>query len=185
MPLPAVVWRNVNCMAVERAQAFDLVGMATTLVGPELKPGDPAPDFTLQNNKMQMMSKSDFAGKPMVLSVVPSLDTPVCSMQSKRFNDEAEKLGDNIAFLTISADLPFAQGRWCKANDASNIQTLSDHLDMSFGEAYGTLVKEARIESRAVFIVDSTGTIRYVEYVPKAAQEPDYDAALEALKQVS
>jgi thiol peroxidase len=171
-------------MTVERAGAFDFLG-PKTLVGPELKPGDPAPDFTLQNRKLELVQKNDFAGKPMIISVVPSLDTSVCSTQSKRFDDEASRLGDRVAVLTVSADLPFAQGRWCKENNATNAQTLSDHLDMSFGDAYGTHIKEARVESRAVFIVDAGGTIRYVEYVPQAGQEPNYDAALEALKQVT
>jgi thiol peroxidase len=171
-------------MAVERTGAFDLFG-PKTLIGPELKPGDTAPDFALQNSKLATVTKNDFAGKPLVLSVVPSLDTPVCAKQSKRFNEEAAKLGDAVAVVTVSADLPFAQARWCGANDATNLQTLSDHMHMSFGEAYGTHVKEARIESRAVFVVDASGTIRYVEYVPQAGQEPDYDAVLAALKQVT
>jgi thiol peroxidase len=170
-------------MAVERTGAFDLFG-PKTLIGPELKSGDTAPDFSLLNNKMQTVSKSDFAGKPLVLSVVPSLDTPVCSKQSNRFNEEAAKLGDSVAILTVSADLPFAQARWCGEHNATNIQTLSDHYDMSFGEAYGTHVKEARIESRAVFVVDANGTIRYAEYVPEAGKQPNYDAVLDALKQV-
>ncbi len=170
-------------MAVEREGAFDLFG-PRTLIGPELKSGDPAPDFTLVNNKLKPVSKSNFAGKPMIISVVPSLDTPVCSNQSKRFNEEAANLGDAVAVLTVSADLPFAQSRWCGANDATNLQTLSDHKDMSFGEAYGTHVKDVRIESRAVFIVDKDGIIRYVEYVPAAGQEPDYVAALQAVQQV-
>jgi thiol peroxidase len=170
-------------MAIEREGAFDFFG-PTTLIGPELKPGDPAPDFTLLNGKLKPVSKSDFAGKPMVISVVPSLDTGVCSKQSRRFDEEAAKLGDKVNILTVSADLPFAQGRWCSENDAKNIQTLSDHRNMSFGEAYGTHVKQIRLESRAVFIIDAEGTIRYVEYVPAAGQEPNYDAALEALQQV-
>jgi thiol peroxidase len=170
-------------MAVERAEAFDFLG-PRTLIGPELKPGDTAPDFTLINNKLKPVSKQDFAGKPLVLSVVPSLDTPVCSIQSKRFDEEAASLGDKVAILTISADLPFAQTRWCGDQNATNAQTLSDHMDMSFGDAYGTHVKEARVESRAVFVVDSNGVIQYVEYVPKAGEQPNYDAALAALKKL-
>jgi thiol peroxidase len=171
-------------MTVERTGAFDFLG-PKTLVGPELKPGDPAPDFTLQTRKLDLVSKKDFAGKPMIISVVPSLDTSVCSTQSKRFDDEATRLGDQVSVLTVSADLPFAQGRWCKENNATNAQVLSDHLDMNFGTSYGTHIKEARIESRAVFIVDANGTVRYVEYVPQAGQEPNYDAALQALQQVT
>lgn len=171
-------------MAIERPEAFDLAG-PKTLVGPELQAGDPAPDFTLLNRKLQQVHKSDFAGKPMLISVVPSLDTPVCDLQTKRFDEEAAKLGEKAAMLTISADLPFAQARWCNDNAAKTVEVLSDHFDMNFGTAYGTYVKEARIESRAIFIVDGTGTIRYVEYVPKAGEHPNYDAALAALQQVA
>lgn len=170
-------------MAVERAGAFDFFG-PKTLIGPELKPGDTAPDFRLLNAKMRPVTKADLAGKPMLISVVPSLDTGVCSKQTIRFNQEAAKLSDRVHFLTVSADLPFAQSRWCGANDVKNVQTLSDHFDMSFGSAYGTHVKEARIECRAVFVVDAEGIIRYVEYVPVAGQEPDYDKALNALKDI-
>lgn len=170
-------------MAIERPAAFDFLG-PKTLVGPELKAGDMAPDFTLLNRKLQPVSKSAFAGKPLVLSVVPSLDTSVCSVQSKRFDEEAAKLGDKVAIVTVSADLPFAQGRWCKENDAKTAETLSDHRDMSFGDAYGTHVKEDRIESRAVFVVDASGTVQYAEYVGQAGEQPNYDAALEALQKL-
>jgi thiol peroxidase len=170
-------------MAVEREGAFDFLG-PKTLVGPELKPGDPAPDFTLLNAKLKPVSKSDFAGKPMIISVVPSLDTSVCSMQTKRFDEEAANFGDSLAVITVSADLPFAQKRWCGEHDVSNHQTLSDHREMSFGESYGTHIKEARIESRAVFVVDKAGVIRHVEYVPTAGSEPDYTAVLSAAQQV-
>lgn len=169
-------------MTTERPDAFDLVGTMTTLLGPVLQPGDKAPDFTLKNNQMAPVTLDAFRGKPMLISVVPSLDTGVCSLQTNRFDKEAESLKDQAAFITVSVDLPFAQARWCGANNALNGQTLSDYFDMNFGLAYGTYVKEVRLESRAVFVVDAEGTIRYVEYVPKAVQEPDYDAALNALR---
>jgi thiol peroxidase len=170
-------------MAVERAGAFDFLG-PKTLIGPELNVGDTAPDFTVLNAKLKPVSKSDLAGKPMLISVVPSLDTSVCNKQTIRLNQEATELGDKVHFLTVSADLPFAQARWCGANDVKTIQVLSDHRDMNFGDAYGTHIKEDRVESRAVFVVDATGVIQYVEYVPQAGQEPDYDAALTALRKV-
>ncbi len=170
-------------MTTERADAFDFLG-PRTLVGPELKVGDTAPDFTLINRKLQPVTKSEFAGKPMLISVVPSLDTPVCSTQSKRFDEEASKLGDTVAILTVSADLPFAQSRWCSVNSAESATFLSDHRDMSFGEAYGTLVKDVRVESRAVFVVDANGVIQYAEYVPAGGKQPDYPAVLQALQGV-
>ncbi len=171
-------------MAIERAEAFDFLG-PKTLIGPELKVGDTAPDFTLLNSKLKSVSKSDLAGKPMLISVVPSLDTSVCNRQTLRFNQEAAELSDKANFLTVSADLPFAQGRWCGANDVQSAQVLSDHRDMSFGEAYGTYIKEVRVESRAVFVIDANGTIQHVEYVSAAGQEPDYDLALNALRKLT
>lgn len=171
-------------MTVQRANAFDFFG-PRALTGPELKPGDPAPDFTLLNRKLEPVSRVAFAGKPLVISVVPSLDTGVCSKQTQRFNAEAAARAGQVTFITVSADLPFAQARWCSANGADQIQVLSDHRDMSFGAAYGTLVADLRIESRAVFVVDADGIIRYVEYVPVAGQEPDYEAALAALASIA
>lgn len=170
-------------MTVERTETFDFLGLRT-LIGPELKEGDPAPDFTLLNARLTPVSKSDLAGKPMLISVVPSLDTGVCSKQTVRFNQEASAMGENAAFLTVSADLPFAQGRWCGANEAKHVVTLSDHRDMSFGAAYGVYVKELRILSRAVFVVDAEGVVRYAEYVPVAGNEPDYEAALVVLREL-
>lgn len=168
-------------MTIERPDAFVFFG-PQTVVGPELKPGDKAPDFTLINSKMHQVTLGDFAGKPLLISVVPSLDTGVCSKQTTRFNEEAARLTGQANFITVSADLPFAQARWCGANNADAIQTLSDHRDMSFGAAYGTYVPAYRIEQRAVFVIDRNGVIRYSEYVPVAGQEPNYDAALEVLK---
>ena len=171
-------------MAQERAKAFDFWG-PKTLVGPELKPGDAAPPFKLVKVRGVEVGSDAFAGKPLIISVVPSLDTGVCSMQTRRFNQEAGKLGDQANIITVSADLPFAQARWCGAEGVENLQVLSDHRDMSFGDAYGTHIKELRWESRAVFVVDRDGVIRYAEYVPVAGREPNYDAALAALKELT
>lgn len=170
-------------MTTEREGAFDFLG-SRTLIGPELKPGDVAPDFSLMNAKLKEVTKSDFSGKPMLISVVPSLDTSVCSLQTSRFDSEAANFGDSLAVITVSADLPFAQARWCGEHDANNSVFLSDHREMSFGSAYGTAIKDVRLESRAVFVVDAQGTVRYAEYVPVAGDHPDYVAALQALQDV-
>jgi thioredoxin-dependent peroxiredoxin len=167
-------------MAIERPNAFDWGG-PRTLIGPELKPGDQAPAFSFTKGK-DVIANSNFAGKPLVISVIPSVDTGVCSRQTRRFNEEVSALGDSANILTVSADLPFAQGRWCGAEGLEKIYMVTDHLDMSFGSAYGTYVKDVRIDSRAVFVVDANGIIQYVEYVPIGGQEPNYDTALAALK---
>lgn len=168
---------------ISRPEAFDFFG-PRTLTGPELKPGDPAPDFRLVNTHHQPVTLDSYAGKPLLISVVPSLDTGVCNKQTMRFEDEAAALKNHAYFITVSADLPFAQARWCGFNSAEHIETLSDHRDMSFGAAYGTLVADFRIESRAVFIIDREGIIRYAEYVPNAGQEPDYNKALTTLSAI-
>ena len=168
-------------MPQERAGATTLKGNPFTLIGPELKAGDKAPGFTTVGTDLKEVSLADSKGKVRLLSVVPSLDTPVCDAQTRRFNEEATKLGD-VAIVTISMDLPFAQKRWCGAAGVDKVQTVSDHRDASFGQAYGTLIKELRIESRAIFVVDRNDTIRYVEYVKEVADHPNYDAALAATK---
>jgi thioredoxin-dependent peroxiredoxin len=171
-------------MAQERANAFDFWGLRT-LVGPELRPGDKAPAFTLTKGKNEKISSADFAGKPLVISVIPSIDTGTCSRQTRRFNEEAAALGDKVNILTVSADLPFAQARWCGAEGIDKVVMGSDYIDMSFGDAYGTHIKELRWESRAVFVVDQNGIIQHAEYVPIGGQEPNYDATLAALKELS
>jgi thioredoxin-dependent peroxiredoxin len=171
-------------MAQERANAFDWWG-PRTLVGPELKPGDTAPAFTLTKLKNEKIDSADFAGKPLVISVIPSIDTGVCSRQTRRFNEEAAALGDKVNIVTVSADLPFAQARWCGAEGLDKIVMGSDYLDMNFGDAYGTHIKDLRWESRAVFVVDQNGIVRHVEYVPVGGQEPNYDAALAVLKELA
>jgi thiol peroxidase len=167
---------------MERPGAVTFKGQPLTLVGPELKPGDKAPDFTIIDQSLQPASLKDYAGKVILLSVVPSLDTSICSAQTKRFNEEAAQLPEDVAILTVSMDLPFAQARFCGAENIDRVKVLSDHRDASFAQAYGTLVKELRLESRAIFVIDRDGNIRYVEYVPEIASHPNYDAALQAVK---
>lgn len=168
-------------MLVERPNAFDFFG-PRALTGPELRPGDQAPDFSLITNRFQSVGMEQFAGKPLVISVVPSLDTGVCTRQTARFNQEAAALADRVGFVAVSADLPFAQSRWCGSNGADHIQVLSDHREMSFGARYGTLVGDFRIESRAVFVVDAEGVVRHAEYVPSAGDEPDYGAVMRVVQ---
>lgn len=171
-------------MPSERPGAVTFKGQPLTLVGPELKPGDKAPDFTIIDQSLQPVSLKDYAGRVVLLSVVPSLDTGICSAQTKRFNEEASKLPQDVAILTVSMDLPFAQARFCGAENIDRVKVLSDHRDASFAQAYGTLVKELRLESRAIFVIDRDGIIRYVEYVPEIASHPNYDSALEAVKRL-
>jgi thiol peroxidase len=169
---------------IERAGGVTSKGKPLTVYGNQLKPGDIAPDFTLLGNDMNQVSLSDFHGKIRVISVVTSLDTGLCDLQTRRFNEEAAKLGDDVVILTVSADLPFAQKRWCGAAGVDRVITLSDHRDMNFGNAYGTHVKELRLEQRSVFVVDSEGIVRYTEYVPEIGQHPDYEAALAAVREL-
>jgi thiol peroxidase len=160
-----------------------LKGNPLALEGTELKVGDKAPDATLRKDLVTDAKLSEGNGRNRVISVVPSLDTPVCALQTKRFNEEAGKLPD-VDFYTISADLPVAMSRFCGAEhiDGARLKCWSDHKTMEFGKAYGTLVPALRIESRAVFVVDKTDTIRYVEYVPEIATHPNYDAVLACVK---
>ncbi|MGM7702331.1 thiol peroxidase [Pseudalkalibacillus sp. Hm43] len=152
-----------------------------TLLGNEVNVGDAAPDFTVLANDMSEVTLQDTKGSVRLISVVPSLDTGVCDQQTRRFNEEASKL-DNVNVLTISVDLPMAQKRWCAAAGVDNVQTLSDHRDLSFGRAYGVAIEELRLLARAVFVVDSNDKVTYVEYVSEATNHPDYDAAIEAAK---
>lgn len=169
---------------MERTGATTLQGNPLTLLGPELKVGDKAPDFKAVDDSLQEVTLDSTGGGVRIFSVVPSLDTPVCDAQTKRFNDEAGKLGD-VSIYTFSMDLPFAQKRWCGAMGVDHVKMVSDHRDGSFGEAYGTLIKELRIESRAIFVVDADGTIKHAEYVKEVADHPNYDAALAAARDAS
>jgi len=166
----------------ERKGATERRGTPLTLLGPELKVGDKAPEFTALDNGLNPVKLSDFRGKVVVLASVPSLDTPVCDIETRRFNREAAALGKDVAIVTISMDLPFAQKRWCGAAGVQSVQTLSDHRDAAFGTAYGVLIKELRLLARAVFVVDKGGVLRHVQIVKEMTQEPDYAAALAAVK---
>jgi len=163
-----------------------LKGTQFKLEGPELKVGDKAPDFTLQQKNTSGIVDvhlADYAGKTLLLSVVPSLDTPVCAIQTKTFNERAAQLPDSTAVLTVSTDLPFAQGRFCGAEGIDKIETASDHRDVNFGKSYGVLITEgpfARVLSRAIFVVDPNGTLKHVEYVPEIPDHPNYDSAISA-----
>jgi thiol peroxidase len=150
-----------------------------TLLGSQLKAGDAAPDFKVLANDMSEVTLADSKGSVRLISVVPSVDTGVCDAQTRKFNEAASKL-DNVKVLTVSVDLPFAQKRWCAAAGVENVQTLSDHRDLSFGKAYGTAIEELRLLARAVFVVDSSDKITYVEYVNEVTDHPDYDKAVEA-----
>lgn len=161
-------------------------GKPIKLDGPQLKPGDKAPNVTLKRNLLEDMRLGDTTGKVRILSVVPSLDTTVCAIQTKRFNQEATKL-PNVDILTISVDLPPAQARFCGAEgiDPERIKVLSDHKDVAFGKAFGTLIPDLRIECRAIFVLDKDDTIRHVEYVSEVTQEPNYEAALSCARKLA
>lgn len=159
-------------------------GGPLTLIGPELKAGDAAPDFAAVDTGLKPVDLAKTGTGVRIFSVVPSLDTPVCDMQTRRFNEEAAKL-PNVKIYTISMDLPFAMKRWCGAMGVDKVEMLSDHRTGSFGENYGTMIKDLRIESRAIFVVDQANKLSYVEYVKEVADHPNYDAALAAAKSVA
>ena len=169
----------------ERTGLITFKGNPLTLVGNEVKVGQKAPDAELVANDLAVVKLSSlYAGKVCLLTSVPSLDTPVCDMETRRFNEEAGRLGKDVVVLTVSMDLPFAQKRWCGAAGVQNVQTLSDYRQAAFGKAYGVLIKELRLLARAVFVLDKPGVIRYVELVKEVASEPNYDAALAAAKKL-
>lgn len=153
-----------------------------TLLGTEVKVGDKAPNFSVLANDLSPVTLEDSAGKVRLISAVPSLDTGVCDQQTRKFNEAAAELGENVVVLTLSVDLPFAQKRWCAAAGIENVQTLSDHRDLSFGQAYGVAIEELRLLARAIFVVDAQDNVTYVEYVSEATTHPDYEAAIAAVK---
>jgi thioredoxin-dependent peroxiredoxin len=167
-------------MTTERKGAFQFKG-PVTLLGNEVKVGDTAPDFTVLANDLSEVTLASSKGTVRLISVIPSIDTGVCDAQTRRFNEEAAKL-DNVTVYTVSVDLPFTQKRWCGAAGIENVQTVSDHRDLSFGVNYGVAIKEHRLLSRAVFVVDSNDKVAYVEYVAEAGLHPNYEAAIEAAK---
>jgi thiol peroxidase len=168
----------------ENSGIITMKGNPLTLVGKQPKVGDPAPDFEVLDNDLSPVTLSSFRGKVCIIASVPSLDTPVCDMETRRFNEEAGKLDSDVAILTISMDLPFAQKRWCGTAGVDKVTTLSDHLSASFGEAYGVLIKELRLLARALFVVDKDGVVNYVQIVREIADEPDYDEVLSTLKKL-
>jgi thiol peroxidase len=168
----------------EEKGVITMKGNPLTLMGKSLKVGDRAPDFTVLDNNLSPVNLATYKRKVCVLSSVPSLDTPVCDMETRRFNQEASGLGSNVVILTISMDLPFAQKRWCGAAGVDKVVTLSDHRDASFGTSYGVLIKELRLLARAVFVLDRAGVIQYIEIVKELTQEPNYQAVLAAVKKL-
>jgi len=177
-----VVARTKENPMTERAGDVIFGGRLATLLGSELKVGDAAPDFTLVGNDMKPVKLADFHGKVLVLSSVPSLDTPTCDMETRRFNVEAAKLGPDVVILTVSMDLPFAQKRWCGAAGVDKVITASDYRDASFGAAYGVLLKDVRLLARCVFVVNRQGVIRYIQLVKETGTEPDYAPVLAAVR---
>lgn len=166
---------------MERPGATTLRGNPLTLIGPELKPGDKAPDFEAVDGSLQPVTLATTGSNVRIFSVVPSLDTPVCDAQTKRFNEQAAEL-PGVDIYTFSMDLPFAQKRWCGAYGVDRVKMVSDHRTGSFGQAFGTLIKELRIHSRAIFVLDKDNTIKHVEYVKEVSEHPNYDAAMAAVK---
>ena len=166
----------------EKTGIVTMKGKSLTLVGNEVKIGDKAPDFEVIAQDLSTVRFSSFNGKICIISSVPSLDTKICNLQTRRFNSEAEKLGKKIVILTISMDLPFAQSRWCGAASVKNVKVFSDYKNAEFGIAFGVLIKELRLLSRAVFIVDMQGIIKYIQFVPELTEEPDYEAVLKNVR---
>ncbi len=168
----------------ERQGIITIHGNPLTLVGEEIKVGMPAPESELLDNDLGPVKLSSFRGKVVIVTSVPSLDTPVCDVETRRFNDEATSLGPEVQIVTISMDLPFAQKRWCGAAGVSKVKTLSDHREAAFGQAYGVLIKELRLLARAVFIIDGAGAVQYVQLVKEVATEPNYEEVMQALQKV-
>ena len=177
MPTPTVVSQQA-----ERTGIITFKGNGLTLVGHPVKVGERAPDFTALDNGLAPVSLHDLAGKAKVISVTPSLDTPVCDAQLRKFNEAAAALGPGVAMVNVSMDLPFAVGRFCTTAGIDKAKTLSDHRDASFGTSYGVLIKELRLLARAVFVIDRDDVVRYAEVVPEVTNHPDYEKALAAAR---
>ena len=171
-------------MTEERTGVVTFQGGPLTLLGKEVGVGQAAPDAQVLANDLSAVRISSFRGKVCVLSCVPSLDTPVCDQQTRTFNERASELGADVVILTASMDLPFAQARWCGAAGVNAVQTVSDHRDAALGRAYGVLIKELRLLSRAVFVIDRNGTVRHADIVKEITEEPDYDAALRVVNKL-
>lgn len=169
----------------ERTDAITFQGNPLTLLGDTIEVGQKAPDFEVVANDLTPVKLSAYAGKTVVISVVPSLDTPVCDTQTRTFNEKAATLGDDVVILTLSVDLPFAQSRWCGAAGVDRVHTLSDYKDLAFGTAYGLVIKELRLLARAVLVVDKTGTVQYIQIVGEVTEEPNYAAVLSKIKDLT
>ncbi len=167
---------------LERPNLITMKGKPLTLVGQEIKIGAPAPDFVVVGNDLSDFRFATLKGQVCVLCSVPSLDTPTCDIETRHFNEEAAKLGAQVRILTLSMDLPFAQKRWCAAAGVEQVKTYSDHREAAFGLAYGVLIKELRLLARAVFVVDRKGLVQHAQLVPELANEPDYEAVLQAVR---
>ncbi len=172
-------------MMQEREGIVTMEGDPLTLLGPELKAGDPAPGFTAVDAEWNEVGLSDMEGEVVLISAVPSVDTSVCSQQTRRFNEEAAKLPEGVSIITISQDLPFALGRFCAAEGIDRIRVVSDHVDADFGMSYGVLIKDMRLLARSVWVVDADGKLAYVQVVPEVTDLPDFDAALAAVRDLT
>jgi thioredoxin-dependent peroxiredoxin len=170
---------------MERKGVVTFQGNPLTLSGKEVKVGDKAPEFSLLDQEMKEIRSGDFQGKIRIISVTPSLDTPVCDMQARRFNQEAASLSEDIVIVNISVDLPFAIARFCGAAGIDKVKALSDHKDVSFGTAYGVLIKELRLLARAVFVIDRDNVVRYLQIVPEITDAPDFNAALDVARKLT
>ena len=168
----------------ERTGIITIHGNPLTLIGEEIKVGQTAPDCELLDNDLNPVKLSQWRGKVVVLTSVPSLDTPVCDLETRRFNDEAASFGSDVEMVTVSMDLPFAQKRWCGAAGVQRLKTLSDHRQAAFGQAFGVLIKELRLLARAVFILDRQGVVQYTQLVQEVTNEPDYEAVIQALQKI-
>ena len=169
---------------MERKGKITFLGNPLTLIGTEKKTGEKADNFTVLDKELKEISLKDFTGKIKLISVTPSLDTPVCDIQARRFNQEAAKLPDDVVIMNISMDLPFAISKFCTTAGIDKVKAYSDHRDASFGNAYGVLIKELRLLARSIFIIDMDDTIRYIELVRELSQHPDYDKALAELRKL-
>jgi thiol peroxidase len=169
---------------VERKGIVTVKGNPVTLIGAEIKVGDKAPDFSVVDGDLKEVRLRDFGGKTKVISVSASIDTPVCDMQARRFNQEAALLPRDVVILNITMDLPFAVSRFCTTAGIDKVQAFSDHRDASFGNAFGVLIKELRLLARSIFIIDKDDVVRYIEIVPELTNHPDYDKALSAVKKL-
>lgn len=169
-------------MSDKRTGVIQMKGNPLTLLGPEIKVGDKAPDFKCLETIVDQVDLSSFEGKNKIFNVIVSVDTPVCDVQTKKFNQESVSLGDDVEVITVSVDLPFALSRYCGAEGLDNIRTVSDYAEHSFGKAYGVLIEENKLLARAIFVVDKDNVVRHVEYVSEVTEEPDYEAALKVVR---